>query len=211
MCLLILKVLLDVGVLECLCLISVAAEWDGLPCDIHHLCHSGFICNMITYTRRENAHARPHITKKPGSDLSVLNSTRSLDGLRDTAGVFHDSCGQPCDEKLIITLCSPGEWQGGHAVMSRKEFRSGNRPEAYCGDSAIATSAPVATQTGSNAHTCTHTQKWGSYWDGQCCHQWLSSCHSDMERLGPYERLCSPKRYLGAGAAETRQSLLMRS
>lgn len=54
------------------------------PCDIHHRCRSGFIHNMITYTRRENAHAHPHITKKLGSDLSVLDSTRSLDGLRDT-------------------------------------------------------------------------------------------------------------------------------
>lgn len=115
MCLLILKVLLYVGALECLCLISVAAEWDGLSCDIQPLCYSGFMCNMITCTRRENA--RTHITKKLAFDLSVLDSTRSLDGLRDTVAVFQDPCGQTCDGKLIITLCSPGEWRLGGGVM----------------------------------------------------------------------------------------------
>lgn len=56
----------------------------------------------------------------------------------------------------------------------------------------------------------THAHSGESYSDGQFCHQRLPSCHSDMERLGPYERLCSPKRCLGAGVREIRQSLLMR-
>lgn len=56
----------------------------------------------------------------------------------------------------------------------------------------------------------THAHSGESYSDGQFCHRRLPSCHSDMERLGPYERLCSPKRCLGAGVREIRQSLLMR-
>lgn len=79
----------------------------------------------------------------------------------------------------------------------------------------ILTSATVASQTGKVGRTqkCTQTHTHTgreSYWNGRFCHQWLPSCHSDMERLGPYERFCSPKRCLGARVTETCQSLLMR-
>lgn len=56
-----------------------------------------------------------------------------------------------------------------------------------------------------NMHT--RTRSWESYSDRQFCQQWLPSCHSDMERLGPYERLGSPKRCLGAGVRKMCQSL----
>lgn len=97
--------------------------------------------------------------------------------------------------------------------MGGKECMRGNRPEAYCGDGEMSTSATVATQTGMGVtHTkmYTHAHSQESYSDGQSCHQRLPSCHSDMGRLGPYERLCSPKRCLGAGVREMRQLLLMR-
>lgn len=52
MCLLILKVRLRARALACLRQISVAGERDGLPCDIHQLCHPGVMYNMIAYTQR---------------------------------------------------------------------------------------------------------------------------------------------------------------
>lgn len=47
-------------------------------------------------------------------------------------------------------------------MMGRKEWKRGNRPEAYCGDGATSTYATVATQTSRVEHTqkkknCTHT------------------------------------------------------
>lgn len=159
----------------------------------------------------------PHITKNLATALSAcqwLDSPRSLEGLRDTVTVSQDPCRQPWDEKPIITLFCPRWMAGGHTMMRWKEWKRGNRPEAYFGDGTISTSAPVTTKTGweehnyKNVHTHAHSQE--SNRDGQFCHQGLFSCHSDIERLGPYEHFCSPKRCLEAGVKETCQLLLMR-
>lgn len=112
-CLLILKVRLRARALACLRLISVAGERGGLPCDSHQLCHPGLIYNMSAYTQRENAHARSHITTNLVLICLWLHLSTSPDGLRDTAAVFQDPCGQPCDETLIIAFCTPGEWRRG--------------------------------------------------------------------------------------------------
>lgn len=208
-CLLILKVRLRARALACLRLISVAGERGGLPCDSHQLCHPGLIYNMSAYTQRENAHARSHITTNLVLICLWLHLSTSPDGLRDTAAVFQDPCGQPCDETLIIAFCTPGEWRRGGVTLWWAGRSAGEaidpRPIVEMVQYPHLLQWPLK-----QAHGSAHTQEWESYWDGQRCHQWLPSCHSDMERLGPYERLCSPKRYLGAGAAETRQWLLMR-
>lgn len=98
-------------------------------------------------------HTNPHLTKNLATALSPfqwLDSPRSLDGLRDTVTVSRDPRRQPWDKALIITLCTP-RWKaggrGGHTMMRRKEWKRGNRPEAYCGDGGISTSATVATHT----------------------------------------------------------------
>lgn len=102
----------------------------------------------------------------------------------------------------------PGEWQGvtlwwggrsgGEAIDPRPIVEMAQYPHL------------LQWQGGTHTKMCTHAHSRESYRDGQFCHQWLPSCHSDMERLGPYERFCSPKRCLGAGVRETCQSLLMR-
>lgn len=157
-CLLILKVRLRARALACLHLISVAGERDGLPCDIHQLCHPGLIYNMIAYTQRENAHARSRITTNLSSDLSVAPSEHKPGWVawhrHSAPGSLRAALWRDAHHHFLHS-----RWMvvggGGHAVMSRKECRRGNRPEAYCGDGAISTSAPVATQTGT--WRCTHT------------------------------------------------------
>lgn len=106
----------------------------------------------------------------------------------------------------------PGEWQGVTVWWGGKSGGEAIDLRPVVDMVHISTSAPVATQIErvEDAHTQMHTHSGNGYWDGQSCHQWLPSCHSDMERLGPYECLCSPKRCLGAGVWETQQSLLMR-
>lgn len=104
----------------------------------------------------------PRVTKNPATALSAcqwLDSPRSLDGLRDTVTVSQNPHRQPWDKKLIITLRTLRWMAGGHTMMRRKEWNRGNRPEAYCGDGAISTSATAATQTGRLEHTqkCIHT------------------------------------------------------
>lgn len=219
----VLKVLLYASVLDsvhvwavCLWVISKQGEWEGLPCDTGHLCHSCFIYDMITNTHilASQIHRRtPTSNKEPGRLLCLQVSGLILPeawmGLRDTVTVSQDPRGRPWDWTAL-----PGErWVGVVTLWwGVRGGRGGNRPEAYCGDGEIATSAAVATQTDRVQHTKMHTHAHSgeSYSDGQFCHQRLPSCHSDMERLGPYERLCSPKRCLGAGVGEIRQSLLMR-
>lgn len=106
----------------------------------------------------------PRITKNLATALSAcqwLDSPRSLEGLRDTVTVSQDPCRQPWDEKPIITLFCPRWMAGGHTMMRWKEWKRGNRPEAYFGDGAISTSAPVTTKTGWEEHNykkCTHTR-----------------------------------------------------
>lgn len=141
---------------QCVCVwFQKVEEWESLPCDTNHLCHSCFIYDMITNIHKcTNTH--PHITKSLATALSAcewLDSPRGLDGLRDTVTVSQDPRRQPWDKKLIITPRTPRWMAGGHAMMRRKEWKRGNRPEAYCGDGEISTSATVATQTGKVYHT----------------------------------------------------------
>lgn len=108
----------------------------------------------------------------------------------------------------------------GQTLMRRQRWRRGNRLEGFCGDGGIFTSATEATQTDRvqhtqkyhipYTHTHTHAHSRRSCSDGQFCHQRLPSCHSDTERLEPYECLCSPKRRLGAEVRVIHHSLLMR-
>lgn len=157
MCLLILKVRLRARALACLRLISEAGERNGLPCDIHQLCHPGLIYNMIAYTQRENAHARSHITTNLGSDLSGSTRAQARMGCVTPPQCSRIPAGSLVTRRSssLFALQVNGRGGGGHAVMSGTECRRGNRPEAYCGDGAISTSAPVATQTGT--WKCTHT------------------------------------------------------
>lgn len=49
-----------------LCVISKVEEWEGLPCDTGHLCHSCFIYDMITNTHTQMHGHTPTYNKEPG-------------------------------------------------------------------------------------------------------------------------------------------------
>ena len=199
------------------CNFKKAEEWEGSPLwhrpPLSFMFHIYRIANTHTHTNSTDTHRR--ITKNLATALSVcqrLDSPRSLDGLRDTVTLSQDPCRQPWDKKLIIALHTPRWVAGGGVTLwwGGKECRRGNRLEAHRGAGAISTSATAASQTYTKK-MYTHAHSGESYSDGQFCHHGLPSCHSDMERLGPYERFCSPKRCLGAGVREMRQSLLMKA
>lgn len=177
--------------------------------------HVSYMTWLQTQTHK-CADTHPRVTKSLATALSAcqrLDSPRSLDGLRDAVAMSHDPHRQPWDKKLIISPCGPRWMAEGHTVMRRMGWRRGNGPEALlwrwrniCHGGHSARQCVMHTHT--KIHTHAHSRE--SYSDGQFCHQRLPSCHCDMERLGPYERLCSPKRCLGAGVREIRQSLLTR-
>lgn len=201
MCLLILKVRLR--------LISVAGERDGLPCDIHQLCHPAVIYNMSAYTQRGKCTCTLTHNNESGFWF-VWGSIWAQ--ARMGCVTPPQRCRIPAGSLVTrrSSLLFALQVNGGGGVMLWRAGRSAGeaidpRPIVEMVQYPHLLQWPLK-----QAHGNAHTQEWGSYWDGQRCHQWLPSCHSDMERLGPYERLCSPKRYLGAGAAETRQWLLMR-
>lgn len=109
--------------------------------------HVSYMTWLKTHTNRHT----PTCNKEPGHCfvcMSVADSPRSLDGLRDTVTVCQDPHRQPWEKKLNLTPLIPRWMVGGHAVMRRKGWRRGNRPGADCEDGEISTSATAATQTG---------------------------------------------------------------
>lgn len=113
--------------------------------------HVSYMTWLQTHTKAHKCKdAHPHVTKSSATALSAcqwLGSPRSQDGLRDTVTVSQDPRRQPWDKKLIIAPRTPRWMAGGHTMMRMKGWRRSNRPEAYCGDGEISTSATVATQT----------------------------------------------------------------
>lgn len=79
----ILKVILYASVLDSvhvrtvhLCAISELEEWEGLPCDTGHLCHSCFIYDMITNTDTQMRRHTPTCNKEPGHCSVCLSAAR---------------------------------------------------------------------------------------------------------------------------------------
>lgn len=110
-------------------------------------------------------------------------------------------------------LALPGEWQGGHTVRREECAERGNGPEAFSAEMEKYPHLPqraTRNRPGTRHEMRTHAHRRQSHSDGQFCHQRLPSRQSDRERLGPYIRLCSPKRCLGAGVTEMPQSLLVK-
>ena len=128
-----------------------------------------------------------HYPRIPAGSLG----TRSSSSLSTLLGEWRGGGGSHYDEE--------GR-RGGEGIDSRAIVEPGQYPHL-----------PQRPLRHTQKKMYTHAHSGESYSDGQFCHHGLPSCHSDMERLGPYERFCSPKRCLGAGVREMRQSLLMKA
>lgn len=160
-----------------------------LPTLVIHVSYNSMITNTHTDTHKcTDTHLLA--TKSLDSALSAWFSQKHGVTVLQYPKIPAGSLGTRSSSSLNAL---PGEWQGvtqwwGQRVGREEiDWRPILKMEKY-------PHLPQLPLRKTKMHL--HTHSWESNSDGQFCHQWLPSCHSDMKRLGPYERLCSPKRCL---------------
>lgn len=209
--------LTNANVFECtrvtpgFCAISNLEEWEGSPqwhwpphSFMFHICRD---CKQsVMYTQMHK-----HIPTWLWLHVSGL-ILRRLHELRDT--ITHPeslqaALGQEAHHQSLQSQVngrrSPRDEEKGLKEEQQTRGLLWTRKQTHICDSG---NSDRLCMTEEKMHT--HTHNWESYSDRQSCHPWLPFCHSDMDRLRPYERLCSPKPCLGAGVRKMRQLLLIR-